>query len=234
MDIQIIGNGDIRSNSFNTVFLINNILVGAPGGTLKMLKQKQINIDDISLIIITHLHGEEYFDLPQIIYHEYQRGRTKSLVIIGPANLKRQVNKLLKMANYQINPSKQNFTLDFIAADTIQNANLALDLYFSFINVRHANLKECYALIIKNQALALGYTGGASLCPGLSYLLKEVKTCLIPLSNDELDLTLAEFTELASAYPITYLPLSYPAEIKDELKQIKNVKILEAGEQFFI
>jgi len=234
MNIQIIGHGDIQSQHFNSCFLINNILVNVPGGTLKRLKQLNVNIDEISLMIVTHMHGEDYFDIPQIIHHEVLRGRTKPLVIIGPPDLKRKVRKLLKLAKYSFNHFNPPFELDFVVADKIQNANLISDYYFSFICVKHDKFKNAYAFIIKTQNRTFGYTGGAKQCPGLNYLLKTVKVCLIDIPNTEVSMTITDFMALANEYPITYIPIGYPDELASKLREIKNAKLVVSEEQFYI
>ena len=235
MNIEIIGNGNLLSNNFSTSFLVNNILFCAPAGVLKELKRLNKNMDDISLIVITHLHGEEYFDLPAIILHECLRGRTKPLVIIGPKDLKRKVTKLLRIMLNKTIVDKyfHTFDLTFTNAEVVQNANLIDDYRFSFINVKHGKLKNCYGLIIKNDSISLGYTGGAEICPGLTYLLKSVKTCIIDIPGEQ-KITLEEFKNLADDFDNTFLPVGYPDGMEVKLAEIKNVKIVKPQEQFYI
>lgn len=237
MNIQMIGNGNITSDNFNTSFLINNhTLVETPPGVLNELKRMNKNIDNISIIIISHLHGGHYLELPTIIIHELIRKRTKPLIIIGPKQLRKRVTKLLKMTYEDVKSPLSQLDITFVEAEAVQKANLIDDLYFSAINVKHGNLKNCYAYIIKNKKATLGFTGDIKSCPGLFYLLKEVKHCFIDVSdnNDESHLKLAEFKSLAANHNLNFIPVHFPDTIKADLIKIKNVKIIEPEEQFFI
>ena len=89
MNIKII-------DRFNASFMIDNILVNAPAGILKKIKKE---LDDISIIIITHMHEEEYKDLPAIINHEFTRGRSKPLIIIGPKKLEFRTKRKVRKEN---------------------------------------------------------------------------------------------------------------------------------------
>ena len=234
MNIKVIGHSNVMGKSFYSSFLLDNILISTPPGILKELQKMDVNIDNINIIIIPHLHGEEYFDLPMIIAHEKERKRQKPLIIIGPKNLKQKVKKLIKMG---FNESYLNdLKINFINAETVQNANLTGDYYFTFINIKHSNLKNAYGLIIKNEKTSIAFTAGASICPGLSYMLREVKNCIIDVANNETKntLTIKEFQGLTENFSLNFFPISYLDDIIPELQEIKNAKIIKTGEQFYI
>ncbi len=238
MNVQIIGNGNITSENFNACSLIdNNILVDTPPGTLKELKRLNKNLDDIDIIIITHLHGDHFFDLPFIILHEYVRKRSKELFIIGPKNLKKELGKLIKLAFKNIlykYISELNVT--FIDAENIQNHEINEGLYLTSIKVTHGTLKNCYGYLFQKDDKVLGITGDIEMCPGLTYMLKKVNYIMIDVTVDGKDnhLNLTELKALTEEYKINYVPVHYPDEITEELSKIKNVKIINPEEQFYV
>jgi len=223
VNIEIIG---------RAAFMIENILVNAPMGVIKELKEKKKKLDDISIVIITHLHPEEYLDLPLFIYDEFMAKRTKPLVIIGPKALKSRTLRIVKKT-YGISRIKLlELDLTFVNAESIQNSNLINDYRFSFINTKH--MRKSYSLIIKNNQTSLGYTGGAVMSPGLSYLLKKVKNCIIDIPNGEKEMTIEAFKKISEAYNINFIPVGYPDSIESELAKINNTKMIKEGEQFYI
>ena len=233
MNIKLIGHGDITSKDFYTSVLIDHILIGMPPGTLKELKKEDIKTEDIRIIIVTHLLGESYFDLPMFLYHEYLRKRSEPLVIIGPKDLKKKVDKLIKMAFKE--RIIDDLKVSFLDAASIQNTNVTHDLYFSFVNLKHKYIKNCYGLIIQNDQTSLGYIGETQACPGIPYLLKAVKHCIITVGDDDLSrINLMEFKDLASKFNINYVPVGYPDAMSKKINEVKNAKLIKSGEQFYI
>ncbi|MDD4187165.1 MAG: MBL fold metallo-hydrolase [Bacilli bacterium] len=237
MKVQVIGNGNITSNNFNASFLINDkILIDTPPGMLKELKKLNKNLDEIKVIVITHLHGDHYFDLPFIILNEYARKREEKLIIIGPKDLKKSLEKLTKLAFYnRLNKYIANLDITFLDAQTVQNNMVEDDLYLSSIKLVHGEVKFNYGYIFKTKDKALGITGDTEMCPGLTYMLKKVNYILINVNDKKGEhLDLSRFKELAKTYQINYIPVHFPDEIEAELIKLKNVKVINPGEQFFI
>lgn len=236
MNIEIIGNGNIASKNFNTSFLINNnILVEAPPGISKELKRLNKDINDINIILITHLHGDHYFDLPFIILNEYSRKRERPLFIIGPKDLKKELNKLMKLAfKNPLSKYIKNLDIIFIDAINVQNKEVSDNIFISSINVVHGELSNTYGYILKKDNKFLGITGDIEICPGLSYILKKVDYCLIDVNNQGSHLKLNDLKELIKEYPVKYIPVHFPDEIEDELRKLNNVKVIKPEEQFFI
>ena len=68
MKIKVIGSGDMWTTNNSASYLIDNkLLIDIPNGTCKELKRNKINPMNIDHVLITHLHGDHYFDIP--FYH---------------------------------------------------------------------------------------------------------------------------------------------------------------------
>lgn len=237
MNVQIIGNGNITSKNFNSSFLINgSILIDTPPGILKELKRIDKKMNDIKIIIITHLHGDHYFDLPFIILNEYNRERTDNLIIIGPKELKKQLARLTKLAfNNRLNKYLAGLNITFVDALTVQNHEISDELYLSSIRVKHGDLNNCYGYLFTKKDKVLAITGDTEMCPGLTYMLKKANSILIDVNNIKGEhLFLKQFKELTKEYPVNYIPVHFPDEITEELTRIKNVRIINPEEQFYI
>ena len=65
MKIKIIGSGSIWSKCNSACYLIDDkILVDIPNGICKALLNQGINFRNIANVLITHFHGDHYFDVP--------------------------------------------------------------------------------------------------------------------------------------------------------------------------
>ena len=62
---KIIGSGSIWSKCNSACYLIDDkILVDIPNGICKALLNQGINFRNIANVLITHFHGDHYFDVP--------------------------------------------------------------------------------------------------------------------------------------------------------------------------
>ncbi|MDD2505647.1 MAG: MBL fold metallo-hydrolase [Bacilli bacterium] len=236
MNVQIIGDGNITNKNFNASFLINNnILVDSPPGVLKKLKSLDVNIDNITIIIITHLHGDHFFDLPFIILHEYSKKRTKPLFIIGPKELKKDLSKLIKLAfKNRLNKYLSKLNITFIDSANIQNHEVEEGVFLSSVRVNHGNLKNCYGFLLKKDNKSLSFTGDTEMCPGLTYLLKRSSHCIIDVNNSGNHLKLEQLENLIKEFPINYIPIHYPENLENKLSGLSNIKLIKSGEQFYL
>ena len=65
MKIQFIGTGSIGAFQSSACTLLDDeILVDMPNGAVKKLKQFGIDINKIKSVLITHLHGDHFLDIP--------------------------------------------------------------------------------------------------------------------------------------------------------------------------
>ena len=65
MRLKLIGTGSIGALQSSACTLINeNILVDMPNGIVKRMKQLGVDVSKIKRILITHLHGDHFLDIP--------------------------------------------------------------------------------------------------------------------------------------------------------------------------
>lgn len=238
MNFIFLGNGNITSSNFNACYLLNGrILIDAPAGVNKIINNTSHNLRDIDYIFITHLHGDHYFDIPFILFDNYVSNRERPLVFIGPKNLKKNVKKLLKLA-FPLSYIKIWFKLDLIFFDANSINDLHIEeLTINSVIVKHGNLKNCYGYIFDNGKKKVGVTGDTEMCPGVTYMAKNVNAIIIDVSLEggKHHLKFDDFKKLAGDYKkTTFLPSHYSNKMKDKLKNVNNTKIIDCNEQFYI
>jgi ribonuclease BN (tRNA processing enzyme) len=237
MNIEFLGNGNITSNNFNASYLIDNhILVDAPAGMLKQLKENDHNIHDIDVIFITHMHGDHYFDLPFILLNEYAAKRENNLILIGPKTLKRKLRKLTKLAfpnSYKKILNELNLT--YYNAESLYKTVIT-NINVSSVNVIHGPLKYCYGYIFEKDNKKIGFTGDTEMCPGLTYMVKNVNVCVVDVSKNGTrhHLKLDELKQLCEDNKIIFIPTHFPDSLRNDFKNIKNVKLINCHEQFYL
>ena len=85
------------------------VLIDCGEGTQLLMRKHQVKISKISIIVISHLHGDHYYGLIGLISTLHLFGRTKDLTLIGPPGLSDVLTLQLKYSETSL-----NFKIDFI------------------------------------------------------------------------------------------------------------------------
>jgi len=86
-----------------------HILIDCAEGTQLQLRKFGIKFQRLSVILISHLHGDHYFGLVGLISSMRLMGRDKNLMVIGPRGLKKII-----LDQLEIGYTELDFDIDFI------------------------------------------------------------------------------------------------------------------------
>jgi len=86
-----------------------HILIDCAEGTQLQLRKFGIKFQRLSIILISHLHGDHFFGLVGLISSMRLMGRDKNLTIIGPAGLKKII-----LDQLEIGYAELDFEIEFI------------------------------------------------------------------------------------------------------------------------
>ena len=65
MKVKVIGSGSMWNENNSASYMIDDhILVDIPNGMCKNLFRQEITPKQIDTVLITHFHGDHYFDMP--------------------------------------------------------------------------------------------------------------------------------------------------------------------------
>lgn len=87
-----------------------HILIDCGEGTQVQLRRRQIHIQKINHILISHLHGDHFFGLVGLLSSLHLLGRDKGITIYGPEELEQIIRLQLEVGG-----AKLGFELKFVA-----------------------------------------------------------------------------------------------------------------------
>ena len=92
MEINIIGSGSIGATDMSASTLIDKkILIDVPNGIVKHIKKLGYNTGEIESILITHLHGDHFFDIPFFMFDRYFQKNDNLVCIYCPKGTKEKI-----------------------------------------------------------------------------------------------------------------------------------------------
>jgi len=90
--LQVLGSGgpELNDNRASSAYLVwinghARVLVDIGPGSILRYKESGANIEDLEVILLTHLHVDHSADLPALIKAAYFTDRTKNLLLYGPS-----------------------------------------------------------------------------------------------------------------------------------------------------
>jgi ribonuclease Z len=121
MELTILGCGSAlptfkRAHSAQILrFDQENILIDCGEGTQMKIKQYGVKMQQISTILISHLHGDHYYGLAGVISTMHLLGRVSPLTVYGPKELEQLI-----LLGLEISYTKLRFLLTFIPTNPKQ------------------------------------------------------------------------------------------------------------------
>ncbi|MDQ7032178.1 MAG: ribonuclease Z [Desulfonauticus sp.] len=110
---------------------------------------------DLTAIYITHLHGDHYFGLPQLLLRFYEHNRSKELIILGPKGIKEKLLTILDYA-YSGLTNKLGFNLIFQELEADEEFSLSPLLIKTFQSQHPVN---CLGIGILEGKTKIYYSG---------------------------------------------------------------------------
>lgn len=167
MKVTVIGSGSMWSEYNSACYMIdNNIMVDYPNGACKYLYRLGLKPKSIEHLLITHFHGDHYFDVPFLIYNKGKQD-SKRLTIYSSKDGKKKIFKLGLLAfphSFFEVVLKSKLSFNYSEEFTIGKYNITKVL------MDHGRMKPAYGYLIENKKRKIGFTGDSSLCEGYEYL----------------------------------------------------------------
>ena len=167
MKIKVIGSGSIWTKYNSASYLIDdNILVDMPNGMCKYLFRINKKPNDIEYVLLTHFHGDHYFDMP-FFYLLKSKSENKNIKVFCSKEGKNKIKKILKLSF----PNSTSKILKEINLVYNFNKNFSISGYkIDKYLVDHGRMKPAYAYIFMKNGKKVGFTGDTSLCQNVEYM----------------------------------------------------------------
>jgi len=185
--LKIIGCGDAFSSGGNlqTCFYVEadnfRFLIDCGATSLTGLKKNNIDVSQLDLILITHLHGDHFSGLPFILLDTIQNPRKKELHIIGPKNMEEKSWDLFEMLYPGSIKSIQKDKIVFKSYDSEEEFSCGGIKVLAY-PVIHTKETNPHGLRVMIEDKVISYSGDTEWCDNL-----------IPLASDA-DLFICECT----------------------------------------
>ena len=237
MKVKVIGSGSMWTSYNSASYMIDdNILVDMPNGMCKYLFRMNINPRNIGNVLITHFHGDHYFDIP-FYFLLKSRADNKNINIYCSKEGKRKTQKLLKLAfPNSVKKVNNEINLNYIYSDKFK-----IDDYNVIkILVDHGRMKPAYGYIFEKDQIKVGFTGDSAFCPNIEYMASICNylfcDCMFKIGNSK-HMGINNIKELSNKYSNSIFVVSHlEDETRTELKneKIKNLIIPNDGEEIKI
>jgi ribonuclease BN (tRNA processing enzyme) len=120
MKLTFIGSGDAFGNGgrFQTCFLleqpgIDSVLVDCGATSLTALKAAGKEPNDVTTVLLTHLHGDHFGGVPFLVLDGQFRRRERDLTIAGPPGTRDRVEQAMELLFPGSVGTRRRFGLDF-------------------------------------------------------------------------------------------------------------------------
>ena len=234
MEVKVIGSGGMLNECNSSSFIIDgNTAIDMPNGFCKALYR--MNLDPVSIenVLITHLHGDHYFDIPFYIIAK-NKFFDKKVKMYVPKGADKKIKKLIELAHFSI-------ALDFFKKKTklqlITDLNFKINSYkVERVLLSHSKQMKSFGFLFDSGSTVVGFSGDTAMCDNLDYMLGKCSYIFIDcalVNGNAKHLGIDNITDLSTKYPNCKFALTHlSTESRKELQKIKidNVTILNDGD----
>ena len=238
MKVTVIGCNTTWSNKPTSSYCINDsILVDCGEGTLKNYKKCNINIDKISNIFITHLHGDHVLAIVNIVYSKiwpYLHGDKNKINIYGPLGTKNFLKKLLNVLLFEHKNNNIHDIYNIIEIKDYSQTISVENLNVSCFKLKHGSLVDI-GYIFKEKNFSVGFSGDCIRTKNLEEFVKNSNVLFLEcceLITSQKHLGFNDFNYFEKKYPEkTFYGVHFSDKNTPKLKKL-GVKMAISGKTY--
>ena len=232
MKIQVIGTGSMWTKFNSACYLIDdNIMIDFPNGACKYLYRLDIIPNTINNIVLTHFHGDHYFDMPFYILNK-SKSENKDVNIFCSKEGKKKINRIGVLAF----PNSFKEACNSLNLRYYFNDNFIIEDYkVEKVLVKHGRMKPAFGYIFSKGNICVGFTGDTSLCESVEFLSSKCKylfcDCMLINGNGKHQ-GIDNLEYLSKKYPNCIFVVSHLEDVtREKLNEmnIQNIIVPEDG-----
>ena len=226
MQIQLIGTGSILTETMSACALLDNhVMLDCPNGSVKAMRRLGIDVTEIDCCLITHFHGDHYFDIPFMLLEQGIRPiREKDFIVIGPKGVSQQIEQLFKLAYPEdwdvIRKQSRLRTIEIAEEEkTIRIGDYTVTPY----RVNHS-VCDAYGYTISRGARTVGFTGDSVFCSGIDKIIRSSDIVFVDMSFEKSTRTHMGFVDVDTLINVygkdkMILPIHMSDSVRDLFKK---------------
>ena len=217
MEIQVIGTGSMWTKYNSACYLIDDkIMIDFPNGACKYLYRLNIIPNTINYVLLTHFHGDHYFDMPFYLLNK-AKSDNKDVFIYCSKEGKRKINKIGNLAF----PNSYNNACYELNLNYIFKKNFRIDKYdVCKLLVDHGRMKPAFGYMFKTKNSFVGFTGDTALCENVEIMTSKCSylfcDCMLKKGNNKHQ-GIDNLKYLSSKYPNCKFVVSH---LEDDTRKI--------------
>jgi len=237
MKVKVIGSGSMWNENNSASYMIDDhILVDIPNGMCKNLFRQEITPKQIDTVLITHFHGDHYFDMPFYMILK-SKAENKNINMYCSKDGKKKIKRLLKLAfPNSVKSIYESVNMKYNHEDEFKLNNYDVIV----VELDHGRMKPANGYIISDNKIKVGFTGDTTLCENVEYMSKECNylfcDCMFKIGTNK-HMGIDNLQYLSKKYPKCKFVVSHMEnDTREELKKlkIKNIIIPSDGDNIKI
>ncbi len=184
MKIEFIGTGSIGAIQSSASTLIDDkLLIDIGNGIIKKLKQTGHQIADIENVMITHLHGDHFADIPFLMADRYFYQIQSPIHVYGPKGLEKRVKELYDILFPGDYENVQEIAkVNFVEFDKMEHEKIGNETYVTSFEVNHGNCKPAYGYIVEKKNQKVGFSGDSEYCESVQQIIEQSDFSVLDMS----------------------------------------------------
>lgn len=243
MKIKMIGTGAISAKQRSACTLIDNkILIDCGNGIVKTLLEQNVDIKEIDTLLITHLHGDHFLDIPFLIMQRKFCSACNELNIYCPKGTEEIIGKIINLIYSDIKDWKvlrDKTKVKFIEFDNLINNEVTNGYFVDSYEVIHGDFKPAYGFVLKNGNRSIGFSGDSAYCENIEIIVKKTDIAILDMSfidSNSKHMGVHDIEDLISKYDKKIITTHMSESTRQYANEIKNSKLIipNDGDEFEI
>jgi len=206
------------------------------------LLEQNVDVNKIDTLLITHLHGDHFLDIPFMIIQRKFNKSNNELHIYGPKGLEETIGKVIKLMYSDISDwtvLRDAVKVKFMEFESLNNKEVSKGYFVDSYDVVHSSFKPAYGYTIKSLTGTVGISGDSAYCESIEKITQNSDIAVLDMSNIDgndkhmgvydIENLLKKYNKRIIATHMNKLAREYALENKME-----NLIVPNDGEEFFV
>lgn len=243
MRVKTIGTGAISVKQRSACSLIDNkILIDCGNGIVKTLLEQNVDIKEINTLLITHLHGDHFLDIPFLIIQRKFCSACNELNIYCPKGTEEAIEKIINLIYSDIEDWKalrDKTKVKFIEFENLTNKEVTNGYFVDSYEVKHGDFKPAYSFVLKNGDKSVGFSGDSIYCENIETIVKKTDISILDMSfidSNNKHMGAHDIENLVNKYDKKIIATHMSESVRQYGNEIKNSKLIipNDGDEFVI